>query len=169
MLRMSAGEDPVATPVVRSEVVFHLVQDRDVIDEVFAAELPPEEYYDDLKEVLRRKFPGADPALLDHAIPLIGAFDTATAFALSFGIKKFQIAQVQVKLVGEIVGRDGRSPNPAIVRAIKAWPPVNTLKDLQAFLGTANYVRAHAGPAYCRIAAPLRSLLKAGAVFPPDA
>ena len=42
------------------------------------------------------------------------------------------------------------------------------MKDLQAFLGTANYVRAHAGPAYSRIAAPLRVLLRAGAVFPPN-
>jgi hypothetical protein len=46
--------------------------------------------------------------------------------------------------------------------------PVNTLKDLQAFLGTANYVRAHAGPAYSRVAAPLRDLPKPGALFPPN-
>ena len=66
------------------------------------------------------------------------------------------------------MGEHGRSPNPAIVRAIKGWPPINTLKDLQAFLGTVNYVRAHAGPAYSRIAAPLRDLLKPSAVFPPN-
>jgi hypothetical protein len=33
------------------------------------------------------------------------AFDTATAFAMSFGIAKFALAQVEAKLVGEIVGR----------------------------------------------------------------
>ena len=70
--------------------------------------------------------------------------------------------------MGEIVGREGRSPNPTIVRAIEKWPPVNTLKDLQAFLGTANYVRAHAGPAYSRIASPLRELLRPTARFPPN-
>eukprot|EP00973_Karenia_brevis_P011135 1507539-Karenia_brevis.AAC.1 len=48
--------------------------------------------------------------------------------------------------VGEIVGRHGRSPNPAIVRAIKNWPPICTLKQLQEFLGTINYVRPHCGP-----------------------
>jgi hypothetical protein len=41
------------------------------------------------------------------------------------------------------------------------------LKDLQAFLGTANYVKAHAGPDYNRITARLRRLVKKGAVFPP--
>ena len=50
----------------------------------------------------------------------------------------------------------------------KNWPPIDTLKDLQAFLGTANYVRPHAGPEYCRVAAPLRALLKPGTVFPPN-
>ena len=99
---------------------------------------------------------------------MVSAFDTATAFALNFGIAKFQLAQEKVKLVGEIVGREGRSPNPAIVRAIEKWPPVNTLKDLQAFLGTASYVRAHAGPAYNRVASPLRELLRPTARFPPN-
>jgi hypothetical protein len=136
---------------------YHLVQDQATVDGILSEELPPDEYYCELSEVLRRKFPLADPTLIDHAVPLVAAFDTATAFALSFGIAKFQLAQAQVKLVGEIVSREGRSPNPEIIRAVKKWPPVNTLKDLQAFLGTANYVRAHAGPAYCRVAAPFES------------
>ena len=114
------------------------------------------------------RFAGADPDLVEHVVLLVEAFDTATAFALSFGIAKFQLAQCRVKLVGEIVGREGRSPNPAIVRANKNWPLVRTLKDLQAFLGTTNYVRAHAGPAYSRIAAPLSALLKPNDVFPPN-
>ena len=35
-------------------------------------------------------------------------------------------------------------------------------------MGTANYGRPHAGPAYARLAAPLRPLLKPGAVWPPN-
>ena len=131
-------------------------------------ELPPDEYYEALALWMAEEFPKADPALLEHLVPVVAAFDTATSFALSFGIAKFQLAQEKVKLVGEIVGREGRSPNPAIVRAIEKWPPVNTLKDLQAFLGTCNYVRAHAGPAFSRVASPLRVLLRPGAKFPPN-
>ena len=67
------------------------------------------------------------------------AFDTATAFAMSFGIAKFALAQEEAKLVGEIVGRHGRSPNPAIVRAVKKWPPIYTLKQLQDFFGAMNF------------------------------
>ena len=58
------------------------------------------------------KYPDADPVLLDHLISLAAAFDTATTFALSFGIVKFQLAQLKVKLVSEIVGQHGRSPQP---------------------------------------------------------
>jgi hypothetical protein len=104
--------------------------------------------------------------LLEHMISVCIALDTATAFAMSFGIAKFLLDQGQAKLVGEIVGRYRRSPDPAIVRSIKKWPPVYTLKQLQEFLGKINYVRPHCGPEYARIADSLRALLKPGAVLP---
>ena len=106
---------------------------------------------------------------VEHVVALKGAFDTATAFSMSFGINKFQLAQKEVKLVGELVGREGRKPNPELVKAIHQWPAVLTLKDLQSLLGTMNYVRPHVGPQYARLAAPLRPLLKPGAMFPPTA
>ena len=157
-----------ACAVGESDLVAHLVQDREVIDRLQSEDLPPDEYYAELEPLLQRKFPGADPELVAHAVQLVAAFDVATVFAMSFGVAKFQLAQTKVKLVGEIVGREGRSPNPDVVRAIKKWPPVRTLKDLQAFLGTTNYVRPHMGPTYSKVAHPLRPLLKPGAVFPPD-
>jgi len=153
-------------PMSWRDMNFHLVQDREEIEKIEAEEIPPQEYYDQLRVLLGEKFPEADPELLDHSVPLVAALDTATLYAMSFGIAKFQLAQEKVKLVGEYVGRFGRSPNPEVIRSIQKWPPINCLKDLQSFLGTANYVRAHAGPAYCRITAPLRPLLKPGAVFP---
>ena len=54
------------------------------------------------------------------------------------------------------------------MRAIKNWPPIYTLKQLQEFLGTMNYIRPHCGPEYSRVSAPLRALLKPNAVFPPN-
>ena len=133
------------------------------------SELPPDEYYEQFKGKLVEKFPRASREAIEHAVALAAAFDTASGFGLSFGCKKFQFMQKRVKLVGEIVGEHGRQPNPAICEAIRKWPPINTLKDLQAFLGTCNYVRPHAGPAYARHMHPLRALLKADAVFPPNA
>ena len=77
--------------------------------------------------------------MLKHLLSLVIAFDTATAFAMSFGITKFALAQIEAKLVGEIVGRHGRRPNPAIVRAVKEWPPIYTLKQLQEFLALISF------------------------------
>ena len=113
-------------------------------------------------------FPKSTKDARHHIVALSAAFDTAAAFALSFGVKKFQFMQQWVKLVGEIVGVGRRKPNPALCEAIRNWPPIRKLKDLQGFLGTTNYVRPHAGPHYARVMAPLRPLLKADAVFPPS-
>ena len=89
-----------------------------------SSEFPPDEYYDALGPKFQEKSPNADPDLVEHVVPLVAALDIASAFALSFGIEKFQLAQAKVKLVGEIVGREGRSPNPDLVKAIHEWPEV---------------------------------------------
>ena len=147
-----------------------IVQQEDVIARLHNEIRPPEEYYAEYKVQLRIKFPKASTAVVDHCVALMAALDTAVAFGLSFGISKFQLCRKEVKLtlVGELVGRDGRRPNPDICKAIRNWPPINNLKDLQSFLGTLNYVRSHAGPAHSRIAHPLRVLLKPEALFPPN-
>lgn len=80
-------------------------------------------------QALCEMFPTNDPELIDHAVPFVAAFDTATAYTMSLGIAKF-LAQHRVKLVGEYVARDGRSQNPEIIRAIRRGPPIDTLKDL---------------------------------------
>ena len=54
-----------------SDEVYHLVQDDNVISHIHNEELPPDCYYDELKEVLRRKFPKASPGLIDHAVALV--------------------------------------------------------------------------------------------------
>ena len=111
-------------------------------------EIPPDIYYDRLAEVLDDMFPGTSEGFLAHVIAFVAAGDTAAAFCISFGISKFQLAQIAVKLVGEIVSREGRSPNPAICAAVRNWPSIKTLNDLQSFLGTLNYIRPHCGAAF---------------------
>ena len=151
------------------ESIHHLIQDDATVTRIHGEEVPPECYYVELRKQLAKIHPAASAALLDHVVALTAAFDVATGFALSFGISKFQLAQQTVKLVGELVGTFGRRPNPDLIKAIKAWPAIRDLKDLQSFLGTTNYVRPHAGPAYARVMAPLRVQLKADAVWPLNA
>ena len=115
------------------EKIFHLVQDEDLIARVHQEELPPDEYYDELRGILAAAHPNASPGLVEHVVALSAAFDTAAGFALSFGIKKFQLAQLKAKLVGEIVGRFGRSPNPDLCAAIRNWPPSTILRIFRPF------------------------------------
>ena len=87
----------IAPTVVEStdytETVMHLVQDEQLIAELHEIVLPPDEYYEELATVLAARLKGADPSLVEHVVALAGAFDTAAAFGLSFGVKKFQFMQ----------------------------------------------------------------------------
>ena len=104
-------------PVV-GDCLYHLVQDDELVSRIHSEELPPDAYYAALSGKLQELFPKADPSLVDHAAALASAFDTAGSFALSFGIAKFQLAQPEVKLVGEYVGREGRRPNDEVIKAL---------------------------------------------------
>ena len=86
------------------EFVRHLVQDEELIANIHNEELPPGLYYEELRDVLAKSFPKSTLQAREHAVALCAAFDTASAFGLSFGVKKFQFMQKWVKLVGEIVG-----------------------------------------------------------------
>ena len=65
-------------------------------------------------------------------MPLVAAFDTATAFALSVGIAKFQLAQARAKLVGEIVSREGRSEELAPGEHVEGLAGVPRNSDLRS-------------------------------------
>ena len=100
-IRRTVGTDTVASSPkkVAMEVCRHLVQNEDLINKIHESELPPDEYYDALGPVLEKTFDGCDPKLAEHVAALLVVFDKASAFAMSFGIAKFQLAQTQVKLV----------------------------------------------------------------------
>ena len=157
-------ESTLIEPEEEPESLAHLVQRVEEVDRILQEEMPPAEYYDGLGPLLQRKFPGSKPDLVEHVVALAEAWDVSICFGLSFGIAKFDLAQAEVSLVGELVGREGRKPDPRKIRAVKAFPEVTSLKQLQEFLGVAGYVRPHAGPAYSRIFSPLRRYLKPGAV-----
>ena len=76
-----------------SEKIRHLVQDEPLIASIHNEELPPDIYYERLSEGLADKFPAADPCAIEHVVALCAAFDTASSFGLSFGVKKFQFMQ----------------------------------------------------------------------------
>ena len=49
--------------------------------------------------------------------------------------------------------------DPKKVSAIEVWPRPTTVEDLERFLATTVFLRAHLSPRYSHIAKPLRDLL----------
>ena len=74
---------------LQDERFYHLVQDESSISHIHEEELPPDEYYEALQHKLEQMFPKATKSLVTHVVALVAAFDTGTAFSLSFGIEKF--------------------------------------------------------------------------------
>ena len=60
---------------------------------------------------------------------------------LKLNASKTRIAQTSLEFLGFIVSKDGISPNPNKVEAIKNYPNPKNVKELQSFLGCANYYR----------------------------
>ncbi|SCZ91750.1 BZ3500_MvSof-1268-A1-R1_Chr5-1g07649 [Microbotryum saponariae] len=81
--------------------------------------------------------------------------------------KKCEFHQTSTEYLGFIISPDGVSMSPSKVDSITSWPAPTTLKELQQFLGFANFYRRFI-QGYSRIISPLTRLLKKGAVFDFD-
>jgi hypothetical protein len=64
-----------------------------------------------------------------------------------------------VEYLGFIVSPDGLSMDPAKTRAVQEWPTPANVKDIQSFLGFANFYRRFI-PKYSGLSAPLTRLLR---------
>ncbi|GAB7336849.1 hypothetical protein MBLNU13_g00019t1 [Cladosporium sp. NU13] len=76
-------------------------------------------------------------------------------------LKKCTFAVERTHFLGFIVTRDGVEPDPAKVATIQEWPAPRNLKELQGFLGFANFYRRFIAK-YSIITSPLTKLLKGG-------
>ncbi|CAE7414821.1 pol, partial [Symbiodinium microadriaticum] len=124
------------------EFANHLVEDESLVDSILNDE--------------------ARVCVLEHIAELVELFDLCICIGFSLGIDKLVLLKPQVKSLGEIVGRHGRSPDPAKVAALSEWGPIGSLKQLQEFLGTANYSRDQIGPKFAVAMDPLRRYLREG-------
>ena len=75
-------------------------------------------------------------------------------------ITKCTFAVEEVEFLGHLVGRGVIKPDPAKVTTVKEWPPLQTQRDVRAFLGLAGYYRRFI-KGFSRVAAPLHELTRA--------
>ena len=107
ILRMlpSAGESVVpevpsqwARGAVKSH---HIIQDKNLLDNIGELELPPESYYDALLADMKTRHPNTQPFVIVQAVSVESFLDCSIMTGLSFGAAKMKLLQTVIKFVGE--------------------------------------------------------------------
>ena len=80
-------------------------------------------------------------------------------FLLYANLKKCQFHQDEVRFLGYVVSSKGIRMEDERIEAVKQWPEPQSVRDIQVFLGFANFYRRFI-QGFSRIAAPLTSMLK---------
>ena len=74
-------------------------------------------------------------------------------------LSKCDFYKTEVPFLGHLITGTGIAVDPRKIKTIQDWPPLERVKDIQAFLGLVNYYRRFI-PNLAKIAAPLTELLK---------
>jgi len=95
----------------------------------------------------------------DHSKHLCEVFQRLNDFNLRVSIRKCKFYFSSLRVLGFIVDQTGINPDPSKIEAIANWKHPTTVKQLQSFLGFANYYRIFV-KGFAQIAAPLYELTK---------
>ena len=90
----------------------------------------------------------------EHLFQLKGVFERFREAGLKLKPSKCSFFQTQVHFLGHVVSTEGISTDPSKTNAVASWPTPTCCKDVQKFLGLANYYRRFV-PGFAAIAKPL--------------
>jgi hypothetical protein len=114
------------------------------LDDILIYSKTPEEHKANVREVLNR--------LRQHKLYAKGS--------------KCEFDVLEVEYLGHIINSEGVQPNPKLVKAITTFPQPTTLKELQSFLGLANYYRKFVKD-FSKLALPLTDGLQRASINRP--
>ena len=100
-------------------------------------------------------FASSEEALLDQ---LEQVFRRAREYGVKFSAKKLNLFTREIKWCGRIYSKDGVTHDPQRVAALQDMHPPETVKELQQFLYSANWMRTHI-PDYGHIILPLSATI----------
>lgn len=113
-------------------------------------------YFDDIMIFARTKE--------EHDAIIQKVLQRARENQVRFNVNKMQVASERVKYLGHIFSYNEIKPDPERLIAIEKMGRPKNKKDLQTFLGVANYLNPFV-PNLSDLTAPLRELLKKNAIF----
>lgn len=97
--------------------------------------------------------------MLSHTRNLSSVISRFEKFNLKLKAQKCELYQTEIKFLGKLVSQNGISVNPESIEIIKKWPIPKDTKQLESFLGFANYHRNHV-KGYAEITHTLYHLMK---------
>ena len=100
----------------------------------------------------------------DHDANLRRVMERARQAGVKLNPEKARVKQRQIPFYGNILSADGLAPDTSKIEAITSMAAPTSLKELQTFLGMANYLSRFA-PNLADVAAPLRELCKKDSEF----
>jgi transposase InsO family protein len=95
----------------------------------------------------------------DHVRHLELVFQRLADYNLKLAPKKCKFFKNSVKYLGHIVSSEGVSVDPEKTEKVSSWPTPTNHKDVQKFMGFANYYRRYID-GFAKIAQPLTKLLR---------
>ena len=109
-------------------------------------------YLDDI--LIYTKDPGQP-----HVDAVCWILDQLRKYSLFANLKKCRFYQDEIRFLGYIVSSKGISMEAKRIEVVKEWPELKSVRDIQVFLGFANFYRRFI-QGFSKIAAPLTSMLK---------
>lgn len=106
----------------------------------------------------------SEGTLQEHIQHVRKVFTKLDEADLKLKLKKCDFHKKSVKFLGFIVGTYGIQIDPDKVKSVLEWPTPKTVKEVQSFLGLANYNRRFIKD-YSKIAIPLTELTKKDVEF----
>ena len=94
-----------------------------------------------------------------HVEAVRWVLDVLRKYGLYANLKKCRFHKDEVRFLGFIVSRDGIKMEEERIDAVKKWPEPESVRDIQVFIGFANFYRRFI-KGFSRIAAPLTAMLK---------
>ena len=94
----------------------------------------------------------------EHAAHVRAVLERLREYGLYVKLSKCQFAVKEVGFLGFRVGVAGVSMDPSRVQAIQDWPKPESFRDIQVFLGFANFYRGFI-QSYSKVVAPITDLL----------